>query len=27
VAEGPPEHLVARRTHTGIALGPVLARK
>jgi excinuclease ABC subunit A len=27
VAEGPPEHLVAKRTHTGIALGPVLARK
>ena len=27
VAEGTPEHLVARRTHTGIALGPVLARK
>ena len=27
VAEGPPEHLVARRTHTGVALGPVLARK
>ena len=27
VAEGPPEHLVAKRTHTGVALGPVLARK
>ncbi len=27
VAEGTPEHLVAKRTHTGIALGPVLARK
>jgi excinuclease ABC subunit A len=27
VAEGPPEHLVAKRTHTGIALGPVLARQ
>jgi excinuclease ABC subunit A len=27
VAEGPPEHLVAKRTHTGIALGPVLARE
>src|SRR5471032_2124350 len=27
VAEGTPEHLVARRTNTGIALGPVLARK
>ena len=27
VAEGPPEHLVARRTHTGLALAPVLARK
>ena len=26
VAEGPPEHLVARRTHTGLALAPVLAR-
>jgi excinuclease ABC subunit A len=26
VAEGPPEHLVERRTHTGIALAPVLAR-
>jgi excinuclease ABC subunit A len=27
VAEGPPELLVARRTHTGIALAPVLARR
>jgi excinuclease ABC subunit A len=27
VAEGTPEHLVAKKTHTGIALGPVLARK
>jgi len=27
VAEGTPEHLVARRTHTGVALAPVLARK
>ncbi len=27
VAEGTPEHLVAKRTHTGFALGPVLARK
>jgi len=27
VAEGPPEHLVAKRTHTGLALAPVLARK
>jgi len=27
VAEGTPEHLVARRTHTGLALAPVLARK
>jgi len=27
VAEGPPEHLVAKRTHTGIALAPVLARQ
>ncbi|HEX4509575.1 MAG TPA: excinuclease ABC subunit A, partial [Burkholderiaceae bacterium] len=27
VAEGPPEHLVERRTHTGIALGPVLQRR
>jgi excinuclease ABC subunit A len=27
VAEGTPEHLVAKRTHTGIALAPVLARK
>jgi excinuclease ABC subunit A len=27
VAEGTPEHLVAKRTHTGIALGPVLARR
>ncbi len=26
VAEGPPEWLVARGTHTGVALGPVLAR-
>ena len=27
VAEGTPEHLVAKRTHTGVALAPVLARK
>ena len=27
VAEGTPEHLVAKRTHTGIALGPVLDRR
>jgi len=27
VAEGTPEHLVAKRTHTGLALAPVLARK
>ena len=27
VAEGTPEHLVAKRTHTGVALGPVLARQ
>jgi len=27
VAEGTPEHLVARRTHTGVALAPVLARQ
>jgi excinuclease ABC subunit A len=27
VAEGTPEHLVARRTHTGLALAPVLARR
>jgi excinuclease ABC subunit A len=26
VAAGTPEHLVALRTHTGVALGPVLAR-
>jgi excinuclease ABC subunit A len=27
VAAGPPEELVRRKTHTGVALGPVLARK
>src|SRR5262244_3539181 len=27
VAEGPPEHLVERATHTGLALGPVLRRR
>jgi len=27
VAAGTPEHLVARKTHTGVALKPVLARK